>query len=265
MANNAPINQQKITARKRKRQFWLSFGAVVFILILLSCFSFISSLDFFQVKTINVSGGTSKEVWAAESAAEQALGGQSFFFFTRTDIFFVSASNIAKDIVNSISSIASVSVSKKYFSEIDIVLEEKAPSAVWCLDSACDSLDSSGIAFASAQIPPSSNLIIFANGNIPHIGAAPLPAEEFIPLLIFAGDLPQRGIYASNIGIVGASEADIYIGTSTKLIVDPTKDLSAPLGNLDRLLMSKDSVINIHNIFSLQYLDLRFPDKVFYK
>ena len=93
---------------------------------------------------------------------------------------------------------------------------------------------------------------------------SPLPSAQFVPLLIFVSDLPQRNIIPTAVGIA-PSEVDIFVGTSTKLIVDRRKDLSKSLSNLDLVLSEKTAGISADTIDNLEYLDLRFPDKVFYK
>ncbi len=263
MARGVPITQEKIVARKRKRRFYLALSVVFCLVIIISGLSLISSLDFFQVKDIEISGGE-KEVPLAETIVEKSLTGQSLWFFPHSDIFFVSAKNIAKNISEAFPSVSSVSVSKKYFGTIYVTLEDKTPAALWCLDTSCVSLDQNGYAFEKAD-SASSSLVIFENGAAPTVGAAPIPADEFIPLLIFVNNLPQRGIYASSVMLNSDNTDDIYVGTSTAIVVDPTKDLSASLGNLDRVLDNSSSGISAENITSLQYLDLRFPDKIFYK
>lgn len=263
MAKGVPITQNKIKARKRKRQFWLVVASITFLSLIVSGLSFVSSFDIFQIKNIEVSG-SGKESLAAEGLVEQALGGETLWFFPHSNIFFVSAKKIAAGIIDTFPSAASVSVSKRFFDTIIVDIKEKTPTALWCLNESCAALDQNGLAFANMNLA-SSSLIIFGNGAAPRIGAAPLSAAEFVPLLIFANDLPTRGIFPRSVAINQDGTDNILVATTTVIIVDPNKDLSQSLSNLDRLLTNKDSGISADNISSLQYLDLRFPDKIFYK
>ncbi len=250
-------------ARKKKRRFWLSVCALSCLTLIVCGLSLISSLDFFQVKDIEISGGA-KEVPLAETIVENNLIGESAWFFPHSDIFLASAKKIAGNISAVFPAASSVSVTKKYFSTIFVTITDKTPAALWCLGSSCDDIDQDGYAFEKADSAATS-LIVFQNGETPMVGVSPIPADEFIPLLIFINDLPQRGIYASSVTLNSDNTDDIAIGTSTDIIVDPTKDLSQSLSNLDRVLGNSNSGITAANITSLQYLDLRFPDKIFYK
>ncbi len=263
MAKGVPITQEKIIARKRRRLFWFVVATLSGLLVIISGLSLVSSLDFFQVKDIEISG-PQDEVPLAETLVERALSGETLWFFPHSDIFFVSTKKIAQSVSQAFPSVASVSVSKKYFSTIFVTITDKTPAALWCLGSSCADMDQNGVAFEKADAS-SSSLVVFTNGAAPTIGAAPLAADEFVPLLIFVNDLPQRGIYATSVTLNSDDTDDIAIGTSTDIIVDPTKDLSQSLSNLDRVLENSNSGITVENISSLQYLDLRFPDKIFYK
>jgi hypothetical protein len=265
MARGVPITQEKIRARKRKRRLWRFIGIFSFLALLIAGMSFVSSLNAFQIKHIEIIGMSDKDVSAAESITERSLGGEAFGLFPRSDIFFVSTKTIAADILAAFPSAARVSVSKRFFDTLVVDIQEKTPAALWCLDATCDKLDASGAAFQPASSAETSAALVFGNGAIPHVGMSPLPSSSFVPLLIFMHDLPERGVSASSAAIGQDSEVRVYVATSTYLIVDPTKDLSKSLANLDRLFMDKSSGISAATISSLQYVDLRFPDKVFYK
>lgn len=265
MAKGVPITQEKIKARKRRRRMWIMLGALACISLFAAGLSFVSSLDIFQVKNIEISGNAAPDAAALQAIVERSLAGESFWIFPRSDIFFVSSKMMAADIADAFPSIASVSVSKKFFSTVVVTIEEKKSSAIWCLDSACDYIDSSGTAFEKAPVSATSSAIVFGDGSVPHIGMPLLPSDEFTPLMIFINDLPDRGIQPSSVALSDDGEANVYVGTSTYLIVDPTKDLSQSLANLDRVLSDATSGISVATLYTLQYIDLRFPDKIFYK
>ena len=265
MARGAPITQEKIRARKIKRRFWISFAIFSVFVIIFCGASLVSSLSFFQVKNIEVLGVEGETAAAASEAAAANLSGETLWFFPHSDIFFVSAKSIASDVVSRSPEISSVTVSKKFFNTLVINIEMKNPVAVWCLDGACDVLDSSGMAFDATTTYATTTFVTFGNGKIPHIGASILPPSEFPSLMAFIYNLPQRGLETSSASISDGGEVHINIATSSALIVDPSKNLSQSLANLDLLLTNKTSGMTVDQINSLQYLDLRFPDKIFYK
>jgi len=265
MARGAPITQEKIRARKIKKRIWISVAIISGVVSIICGASLISSLSFFQVKNIEVLGVEGETAAAASEAAAADLSGETLYFFPNSNIFFVSAKSIAKNIVASSPEIASVKVSKKFFDTIVINIKTKNPVALWCLDQACDVLDSSGMAFDATTTFATSTFVTFGNGKIPHVGMSILPLSEFPSLMAFIYNLPQRGFHTSSVGIAENGEVRIYIATSSSLIVDPSKNLSESLANLDLLLTNKTSGMTVDQINSLQYLDLRFPDKIFYK
>ncbi len=265
MAKGAPITQEKIKTRKRKKLFWTVFGSLSVLVFILAALSLVSSLDFFQIKDISVVGGNGEERIAVENIIDRFLAGQSFFFFPHSNIFFFSPKKTAQEIADSVSTAAEVSVSKKLFSTVEVSFADKVSAALWCLSGSCVDVDENGVAFAKAS-SASSSLVVFKNGAAPMLGAAPLSSGEFVPLLIFVNDLPQRGISASSVAINQDGTENIFVGTSTTFLkVDASQDLSQTLDNLDRLLENKTDGITAETISSLEYLDLRFPDKIFYK
>ena len=265
MAKGVPITQDKIKARKRKKRLLIFLGAIVCLAIIVFGLSSISSLSIFEIKNIEISGASDVDNLAVQTLAKQSLVGKTWGLFPHSDIFFVSAKRLADNIVDAFPSMANVSVKKIFFNTLTISVEYKEPSALWCLYSICDSIDSSGIAFQTALPSVTSSALVFTNGSLPSIGQSPDDFADFGQLIAFARDLPQKGLYPLSVTIGSSNVDDIYVSTSTYLIVDPTKDVSQSLNNLDNLFTNTSFGITAENISSLQYIDLRFPDKIFYK
>lgn len=237
----------------------------------------LSNLPAVTIKDISVSGNVSVFSQDVVADAQKFLSGRYFFTVPKSSILLYPKSAIEKDLRDSFPRIASVAVSFKNFNTIGIKVSERAPEALWCelltapsdgaVGKGCFYIDSSGFIFA--PYATSSAPAKFVEFYGPLTGTNPIgqtyhSADYLQNRLNFAGDLFSAGFsvtaFAERTG--GVSEAKFSSGQ--RLIFADDTDLSAAFSNFQSVVSNPDFKSS-GNFEKLDYIDLRFGNKVFYK
>lgn len=226
-----------------------------------------------------------------ETIARGALEGSYLGVIPRDSIFFFPASRIRAGILATHTDIAAVSISRIGFSGISIKTDMRVPIARWCgtaasslgdsplegslpsVGSECFLFDASGFVYATATEAFSS--VIGSNPDktlTPFVLFDSLQADAVVPVgatLKDADRLPAVFDFARQLGLSGPSIAAIVIrGDEVDFfLASGGPRLTYLLGseqNAFTALVSAKGALNLSDP-SLQYVDLRFPGKVYLK
>jgi len=264
MQGKLPFEQKKMRSRKRKRMFWIVVAWISLVVLIICGLSFITSLSTFRITTISVSGNDRVSSDDVRTLVSHDMSSEFLWFFPHSSYFFVPTGKITADILNNFPAVDSVSVHRSGFTALSVDIKEKMPEAWWCTDADCAVLDQFGTAFnMEGRSATDTSMVVFESSTTPSVGQSPL-SGGFPQVLIFINALAARGLNPT-IAEVKTGEIDIGVASSTDIIIDPTKDLTEALKNLDTILSNPQSPIQKSNIDQVQYIDLRFDGKVFYK
>lgn len=151
----------------------------------------------------------------------------------------------------------------------------------------CSLVDKNGFVFAKADPQATSlNQLVYTTSNGPEVGAQMLPEETFTVLRSFLDNLPELGLSPERVHLQDRRDIKITVEKSanvaatTSPAVDIRLDLSDSLNQLYtdlKTVIQKDAFMASSSgqatdtekksvsPFSLEYIDLRFGNKVFYK
>ncbi len=268
------------SARLKERRRKVFIGRIVIAVFCLSVLwglvFWLSNLPSVNISDIVVSGNISVQSPDVVAEAQKFLAGRYFFTVPKASIFFYPESAILKDVNDSFPRIASASIGWKNFHTIEIKVSERAPVAKWCeaptLQSwgspGCFYLDSTAFVFASETISTTTpaSLVAFYGplASSTPIGQTYHSADYLKNRLNFANDLFLAGFsvisFLERAG--GVSEANLSGGQ--RLIFADDTDLSTALGNFESLV-SNPAFKAAGTFAKLDYIDLRFGNKLFYR
>lgn len=286
--SSAARGSERLAARRRRlrRRALIALG----ILALLSFGALIYGLwqPAVRIARIEVQGADA----SLETIARDALQGSYLGVIPRDSIFFFPASHIRAGILATHTDIAAVSISRIGFSGISIKTDMRVPIARWCgiaaapslgdsplegslpsVGSECFLFDASGFVYATATEAFSS--VIGSNPDktlTPFVLFDSLQADAVVPVgatLKDADRLPAVFDFARQLGLSGPSIAVIVIrGDEVDFfLASGGPRLTYLLGseqNAFTALVSAKGALNLSDP-SLQYVDLRFPGKVYLK
>lgn len=261
------------SSKKGGRQIRLNWKLIAWIVggaIVITGMVLLIRLPKVQVSTIEVSGVNVVDPGDVSEFVKNTLQGNRLGVLPRTSIFLISTHRLENEIKNAFPRLQTVTVSRKSFSSIAVNATEYQGMYLWCVDSAtCYFMDQNGMVFASAPY--------FSGNAYPKIftGALqPLPFQAVTPaqisgITLILDHLNSLGIVPSEFHYVTNHELDIYFihnSQQTTLGFDPSMDIRDQLTALFTGLRTEPLASEFHDQTKvLQYIDLRFLDRVVYK
>jgi len=268
--------------RRLSHWFWSGFGVLVLVLVLVV----LANLAIFKISEIKITGARVANASDLIQLIDRDLTGRRFFIFPRRNAWFYPEAEIRERIDKKFLNIEAVAFNlANIFNHplLSIEIRERQPTVRLCRDvttSECYLTDRQGLIFAPApefsrHIFPTIIQPLIANP----IGARPLSLNEFSKLLDARRDLEKTfphdtlsGFVIYQIEILAAgdysftAENPLNPEERFEILVNADKDLGFAVTNAQIALSSPALVDGLEkNGRSLEYLDLRFAPKVFYK
>ncbi len=250
---------------RRKTRLWILGGCAVLALFLAGG-AVLTRIPAFQVKEIEIRGLTTLDSEEVRGRARTMLSGAYAFVIPRGMVLTVSGKGIGRALMNEFPRIKTVSVKKHLPDALEIFVEERTPWGIFCgVDGRCAYIDEMGYAYESA--PSFSGRLVtkvLSDAAIPAI-----PSQAVEPALMektrVIGDEVKKILNASTVSYELISdlpkEIRVVAPEGYRIYFDRESDLQNAFRVLKTVLAEeiKDKRAR------LDYIDLRFGNKVFYK
>jgi len=194
---------------------------------------------------------------------KERLEETGFRLFSRKNMFLYPKSAIESDLAAEFPRIKKVSVARESLlaSALVVMVEERKPYATWC-NASCYVFDSRGFVFAEKTETP-EKAYVFYGGLLPSDPVGQTFLEGRLPEMISLLDtLGAAGFPAESLTV--GSEKDFTIALSSGQKIHASFDM--PAGDIVRNLTTALEAEGLEGKFkSLEYIDLRFGNRVYYK
>lgn len=266
--------------RKRARRILRTVLAILFVCLIGAVVSGLW-LPAFRVQSVTASGPNSTEI---KQTAESELQGQYYFIIPRNSIFFIPTQDIRHEILIHYPNVSALSISRTSLQSINLSAIGRDASFVWCgtspdatgatlvdlnatttqsdaLRSPCFVTDSQGYVFAPAGTDISQFLRIYGQLTTPAdtpIGGRLASAAALPNAIQFVKSIKNMDVPIVSLAF-RSDEADLYTQAGTKITYVLGHENAAA-----QLAQSAFSTLSL-NDGSLEYVDLRFTDKVYFK
>jgi len=279
----APKRETLRVRRRRTRTIATAMLAAFFALAAYGV-SLASYLPQFSIERIEVNGTNDTRPELVRAFVATRLWDGSLPFFSKSNIFLYPRAEIEAALKESFPRVENVEVSRESLlaSAIAVSIEERKAFARWCASSrtafmvestdSCFVLDSKGFVFAPASTTPSFETQYVFEGSLPAtsspIGETYLPGR-FAGALALLERLGQSGFSPENISV--ESEQDFTVELSPRLPAGRQgfeiratfgTDVSSLVKNLE-LVLASEALRGKEG--ELEYIDLRFGNRVYYK
>ena len=269
-----PSREQKrlpLRARRRRVRAGIVFLVLLLIAAAIYAVHWVSYLPALNVSQVIVAGTETLPPQLVQTFVESKLNDGSYRFFSRSNIFLYPKTAIEQGAVAFFPRIKSAVVSRpSLFSRTVVVtVEERQPYARWCISTdECFQMDATGFVFASADASttPSS---IFAE---PYVFSGALAGEPvgqvFIPgrlrgLLALLTVLQQQdGLTPLRVSVVSGQDFSVDFQEGFSLKASFGADAGTLARNL-KLVLDSDALAGKE--FQIEYVDLRFGNKAYFK
>ena len=269
--------------KRHKRRMRILIAITCAFLLLVAAFVYVSRLSRFALDTVVVSGNKVVDTEDVTSRVESKLAGHYAYFIPHRNAFLYPKQKILADIATAFPRFQTVSIYRTDLHTVLVTVTEIRGRALWCgsdvdhlgPDTPCYFTDESGKIVSDAPYYSGNVYPRFFGGVLPTNGATPIGTSfvdqaTFENLLAFETRVQALGFAVKGI-VVGDGDEDSFSidlsGGKTAPIRFLKKDdfqilsgnLSAALGNAEL----KSAVTS--NKANLEYFDLRFTNKVYYK
>jgi len=286
----APPLSHREEYNRRKRKMWMIRTAIVFFLFvaLTSLLGYIAHRQKIRISTVVLDGGVLVTQNDISAETLSFLSGSFFLIFPKDNVFLYPHDALMHDLKNHFPRIATLSITRKDFHTLLVTITERAPQALWCDTSPvvgamedgstsekCYFIDDTSTLFAEA--PSFSGDAYFryygklSTSTVPSSSIEPLgevfmsSTTEFRDINTFVSDLRIWNLRPQYLVVGDAGEFTLVISGGGKIYFDMYEPLSKTADNLRVLLRTSPLIPSPVRDLPVEYIDLRFGNKLYYK
>ena len=255
------FNVKKKKPIYRSKIFWLLILCLAFFG---SAFYFLLFSPYFQIKVINVSGNISVKSADIMPIIENNTKKKIVFFETK-NIFLANLKEAKLQILERFPKIEKVAIARNFTGQITAEIKERAAFGEVCGE-VCFNFDKEGIAFEQAQDNGTGEIKV--NFEVRDykitLGKQEILPENVAAIAGISGILTDNFNILPKVFILSMDQKKLAAKTSEGWIAYFALDqnINSAISNLDILLKEK---ISIKDRANLDYIDLRYGNRIFYK
>jgi len=269
-------------ARKKRREIRLKKTTLVFAVAVALAGLTVYGLyrPEVSISSVDVTGANVIKPENIGEFVKNEISGKYLYIFPKKSIFIYPKDKIVAGLRNNFKRIENVNVERKGFTKIAVNLSERPEHYLWCgrdfLDSRkpsdqCYFIDSLGYVFSKAPFY-SGNLFFefygpLATGeNASPIGGTVIAENDFEKIIYFKNFLEELGLPSGKVFVKPDGDYEFYLNEAGKISVSGKNDLAKSAGYLSTALSADPLKSKFEQgSASLEYLDVRFGNKVYYK
>ncbi len=258
-------------SRRRKRRWvvvkitlWVAVS--IFILAIIITIFYIPAL---RIKSVSFIGIKSIDQNTLSEEIKKILDEKYLLVLPKDNLIFLPQKELDA-VISSNLRIESFSISRSFPSKLDVFITERTPWAVWCdktsdTISKCYLADTNSYIFEPAPIVSGSIILQFMDERRSFgLGQKFLSDVELSTLKYFISELPKTlNQQVSYVDIKGGDVFSLVTISGWSLILDSS--VTDPKKAFDNLSLALNSLKLKDKVSNLEYVDLRSPDKVYYR
>lgn len=282
-------NSSPVAKRERRQKLLRAAGVAFCVLFVGGLAAWALHQDAVRIHRVLVKGNETIASSTLASMMTESIDGVYAFLVPKDTVLFYPRETIVAQVLSVYPRVKTAEISTQDFDTLVLVVKERMPQFIWCGHSGvaketietptCYFADDSGYIFDRA--PSFSNPVFFevesplvnefgalrpsaqASGGSP-IGNFILSKESLKKIAIFKDRLSVAGIETRALRVLPGEDYELRIKTGGKIIFNGKQNFDIVLENLSAALRVSDLNKAIDGVL-LQYIDLRFGNKVFYK
>lgn len=267
-------------SHNRRRKLFVGKAILSFFflgLLFLVVFYFLNA-PVMAITGVKVDGAGYTSATLLESKVKDELQGKYGHLISRANSLFFPRQRIEDDITENFPAVESARVSRSDFHTLSIKITERKPFALWCAgeitavpgeSDKCFFFDKDGFIFTKASDPLPLALLTYSGAlskKDDPIGQRFLTADTLHSLSAFLEFLPALNLKPLFIVAGSSGEIEAHIEGNHKLLLRTGMSYDTALQNLESLFDDASLDWKEKGIpATLEYIDLRFDNKVFYK
>lgn len=255
---------QRLRDKRRKQRILVGCICLLSTLGMIGGVGAISHIERLAINDVSVVGAAAIQPAAVSAAVQDGLTTERFKLFSRENMFLYPKHALEAKLTNEFPRIKDVSLSRPSMlaQAVVVAVEERSPYAKWCANT-CYLLDSTGFVFAEFGNESPEIAYTFGGGladNRSPIGQWFLRGR--LPSMVeFVQQLGAAGFTAKSLTVDTEKDFTVLLDSGVALYVPFDADPETILRNLKTTIESD----SLQGLETLQYIDLRFGSRVYYK
>ncbi|MEK7558258.1 MAG: hypothetical protein AAB507_00300 [Patescibacteria group bacterium] len=270
---------------KRKRRIEFLKKSALFLCIVALFGSGVVALlryDKLFITDVEILGEETLDPGKLKTRVTDILEEKYFYLIPKKNLFFYPKSMIGRDLSISFRRISKISVAYKSLKNprtIVVRIKERTPSYLWCGESKtatkektpeCYFVDDGGFVFDRAPTFSENVFIVFygkiINGENNLIGSMFLPKDDFSSLSKFIYRTSSLGLISASLIKKDDGDYELLLVPAGKILFSLKNGTEKNISNLESALGTDPLKTNLATKRgALEYIDLRFGNKIFFK
>lgn len=282
-SSKAEILQASRERDRKKRQASVVIGLVT-IFLLVGFVIFIFNLSFLRVNNINIIGQTSADQGVVKEFINSQLAGHYLGLIPKNSVFFVSKKILMNSLMKKFPGLAKVTIEWPDLNSLSVTVLDRESKILWCLDipkDKCYYVAPDGHIYQEAPSFSDSLYIELHSkrAGVVKIGDKVIEPQALIRANAFLNFVKSSISLWPETGLK-LSRAEVYSQNDfVAILIKPSEPnwQSKIMFNTDQI--ANNIITNYHSVLKndkfrkdleasnnkLEYLDIRFPGKVFYR
>jgi cell division protein FtsQ len=256
---NPRLEKDRVKRKNRLRKIiYIASGILIVVFLYLIFFH-----SFFQIKQVKVEGLERVKYENLIEIVDEYRNGHALLIFSRNNFWIMNSSNL-KGRIEKAYRFETLEIKKKLPNKLIIQIGEKEPEVIWQTNNLCFNLDDTALAIQYCEDKQDLMIVRDVQNGSLEVGERPLSEEELSYLRelnekvwqFFVDKFVPTNFEIDVNSLRMNTNENFYILFNTNLSID------AQLTRLQYLL--KDEALK-QRFDQIQYFDLRFDEKVFYR
>ena len=279
MRKRNALNSPRLLELKRKKQKALGLRlllALFGLVLLFGVFIYVTRIPRLNIKDVEIIGNKVASGGGMEEAVRRVLGGYYLWSIPKTNFLFYPKKEIENELAGNFKGLESIDINLNANQTLEVVVTERAATYTWCGKNLphegetenCYFVDSEGFLFSEAPYF-SGNVYFKLYGDDLTTGG--YYQKQFFPnIVLFKKNLEDMGLkpvalYAEDNGDMKTILAGKQ-NSSPEVFWKSDADVKKITENLETALSTEPLKSDFKNKYAgLEYLDLRFGSKVYYR
>ncbi len=273
MSRHKVLNSPRLARRKRKEKKIKIAVLAILTVVIVGATLYAVSLPHLLIQRVELIGDSPVPEEDILSIVTSQLAGRSALVFPRASAFFFPSSATEKVLLTRFPVLQSVDISTKNFASLFVSVASREAVALWCvppelLSENCAVVDRTGFAFEvlspeeSQRYPRISD---FSATSSVSLSVVAVSEPRLTSLLSLLRRLEEFSLEASEVELYGGGEMAVLLANGGKILLREDGEFTSELDRLGALLSEQNLVPRNGGGVRVDYIDLRYGNKIYFK